>query len=36
MHLFATSTAEQILQLGKMAPLIEVQKPKSERLAVKS
>jgi hypothetical protein len=27
MHLFATTTAEQILQLGKMAPVIEVQKP---------
>jgi hypothetical protein len=33
MHLFATTTAEQVLQLGKMAPVIEVQKPATARLA---
>ena len=33
MHLFATTTAEQVLQLGKMAPVIEVQKARTKRLA---
>jgi hypothetical protein len=35
MHLFATTTAEQVLELGKMAAVVEAQKPKSERLAVR-
>jgi hypothetical protein len=33
MHLFATTTAEQALQLGKMAAVIEVQKRESSQLA---
>jgi hypothetical protein len=32
MHLFATTTAEQALQLGKMAAVVEVQKPPREQL----
>jgi len=36
MHLFATTTAEQALQFGKMAAVTEVQKAKREQLAVKS
>jgi hypothetical protein len=26
MHLFATTTAEQVLQMGKSAPVVEVEK----------
>lgn len=33
MHLFATTTAEQVLQLGKMAAVVEVNKPRSGQLA---
>jgi hypothetical protein len=33
MHLFATTTAEQVLQLGKMAAVVDVQKPRTEQLA---
>jgi Glycosyl hydrolase family 63 C-terminal domain len=33
MHLFATTTPEQVLQLGKMAPVVEAQKPRSDQLA---
>jgi hypothetical protein len=33
MHLFANTTAEQILQLGKMAAVIEVPKPRTPELA---
>ncbi len=33
MHLFATTTPEQVLQLGKLAPVIEVQEPWSNRVA---
>jgi hypothetical protein len=33
MHLFATTTAEQVLQLGKMAAVVEMQKPRSDQLA---
>jgi hypothetical protein len=33
MRLFATTNAEQMLQLGKMAAVIEVEKPRSGRLA---
>jgi len=33
MHLFATTTAEQVLQLGKMAAVTEVEKPRSAKLA---
>jgi hypothetical protein len=33
MHLFATTTAEQMLALGKLAPVIEVQKSGSDQLA---
>jgi hypothetical protein len=33
MHFFATTTAEQVLQIGKTAPVVEVQKPRSEQLA---
>jgi hypothetical protein len=33
MHLFATTTPEQVLQLGKMAAVVEVQGPRSGRLA---
>jgi hypothetical protein len=32
MHLFATTTPEQVLQLGKVATVVEVQKPRSEEL----
>jgi len=32
MHLFATTTPEQVLQLGTMAPAVEVQKSRSEQL----
>src|SRR5262249_47576449 len=34
MHLFASTTAEQMLELGKMAPVVEVQK--SESVAARS
>jgi hypothetical protein len=27
MHLFATTTAEQVLELGKVAAIVEVDKP---------
>ena len=33
MHLFATTTAEQVLQLGKLAAVIDVQQPRTGRLA---
>jgi hypothetical protein len=33
MHLFATTTAEQILRLGKLAAIIEVEKSGTEELA---
>ena len=33
MHLFATTTAEQAQQLGKVASVVEVQKPRSGQLA---
>jgi hypothetical protein len=33
MHLFATTTPEQVLQLGKMAAVVEVKGPHSGRLA---
>jgi hypothetical protein len=33
MHLFATTTAEQIQQLGKMAAVVEVQKPRAPEFA---
>jgi hypothetical protein len=33
MHLFATTTPEQVLQLGKMAPVVEVQQPRIDPLA---
>jgi hypothetical protein len=33
MHLFATTTAEKVLQLGKMASVTEVQKPRSTKRA---
>ena len=33
LHLFATTNAEQVLQLGKMAVVIDVNKPKSGQLA---
>jgi Glycosyl hydrolase family 63 C-terminal domain len=33
MHLFATTTAEQVLQLGKTAAVVEVQNPRSSTLA---
>jgi hypothetical protein len=33
LHLFATTTAEQMLQLGKMAGVTEVQKPRASKLA---
>jgi hypothetical protein len=32
MHLFATTTPEQVLRLGKLAGVVEVQKPRSDRL----
>ena len=31
MHLFATTTPEQVLQLGKMAAVVEVQKSRSDQ-----
>jgi hypothetical protein len=34
MHLFATTTSEQVLQLGKMAPVVEVQKSPGGRVGV--
>jgi hypothetical protein len=33
MHLFATTTAEQVLQLGKLAAVVEVEKPRIGLLA---
>ena len=33
MHLFATTSAEQIIQLGKMAAVIDVNKPRSAEFA---
>jgi hypothetical protein len=33
MHLFATTTAEQVLQLGKMAAVIDVNQSRSDQLA---
>jgi Glycosyl hydrolase family 63 C-terminal domain len=33
MHLFATTTAEQVLQLGKMAAVVEIEKPRAGQLA---
>jgi hypothetical protein len=33
MHLFATSTAEQFLELGKVAGLVEVEQPRSGQSA---
>jgi hypothetical protein len=33
MHFFATTTPEQVLQLGKLAAVVEVQKPRGGRLA---
>jgi hypothetical protein len=33
MHLFATTTAEHVLQLGKMAAVVEVEEPRSSQLA---
>jgi hypothetical protein len=33
MHLFATTTGAQILELGKMAAVIDVNKPRSGQLA---
>ncbi len=33
MHLFATTTGEQVLQLGKMAAVIDVNSPRSPQLA---
>jgi hypothetical protein len=33
MHLFATTTAEQVLQLGKMATVVEVQKATNDQIA---
>jgi hypothetical protein len=32
MHLFATTTSEQVLQLGKAPAVTEVQKPRVEQL----
>jgi hypothetical protein len=32
MHLFATTNAEQVLQLGKLAALVEVERPRSGQL----
>ena len=32
MHLFATTTSDQLLQFGKVAAVIEVQKPRIEEL----
>jgi hypothetical protein len=34
MHLFATTTAEQVLQLGKTAAVVEIQKSPSDELAL--
>lgn len=31
MHLFATTTPEQALEAGKMAAVVEVEKPKTRR-----
>jgi hypothetical protein len=36
LHLFATTTAEQLLEFGKLAPIVEVDKPRSEQLAALS
>jgi hypothetical protein len=33
MHLFATTTPEQVLNLGKAAAVIEVQKPRASHMA---
>jgi hypothetical protein len=33
MHLFATTTAEQVLELGKLAPLVETASAWGDRLA---
>jgi hypothetical protein len=33
MHLFATTTAEQVLELGKLAAIVEVDKPRTPELA---
>jgi hypothetical protein len=33
MHLFATSTPEQMLELGKIAAVVEIEKPRSAELA---
>ncbi len=32
MHLFATTTPEQMLQLGKLAAVVEVQLPRTAQL----
>jgi hypothetical protein len=32
MHLFATTTSEQVLQTGKMAAVVEVEKPRAAQL----
>jgi hypothetical protein len=32
MHLFATTNPEQVLQLGKVAGITEIQKPRIEEL----
>jgi hypothetical protein len=32
LHLFATTTAEQVLELGKMAPIVEMPKQRSDEL----
>jgi hypothetical protein len=31
MHLFATTTAEQVLELGKAAAITEVEKPRADQ-----
>jgi hypothetical protein len=31
MHLFATTTAEQVLELGKLSAVVEVEKPRTGR-----
>jgi hypothetical protein len=36
MHLFATTTAEQVLELGKTAALVELEKPAADDRAAKS
>lgn len=33
LHLFGTTTAEQVLQMGKLAAVTEVQKPRTEHMA---